>query len=301
MASLLITGPTGNVGREVVAALRARGVEPRLALRPGSRSLDGDVVPLDVTDPATHRNAVKDCEALFLLRPPAVSDTKRTLNPLVDAARAAGVQRIVFLSVAGAADRRWVPHHAVEQRLRSGPRDWTLLRPGFFAQNLGTAYRSDILEDDRVLLPAGDGRVAFVDLRDVGEVAARVLTELDRHAGETYTLTGPAAYTFDQVAEALTAALGRPIAYRRASALGYVRHLRRAGLPWGQVLVQTVLHVGLRFGQAEAVDGTLERLLGRRPRDVVRYIQDHRDLWIRGEVPPVRSAGAEAGSAVPGS
>ena len=238
-----------------------------------------------IFDPGTFPGAVEGCETVFLMRPPAISNTKDTLNVLIDAARKAGVRQFVFVSVAGAGDNRIVPHHAVEQHLRTGGRDWTILRPGFFAQNLASAYRDDIVEDDRILLPAGDGQASFVDLRDVAEVATNALVAPERNVGETYTLTGPEAYSFKEVARILSASLGRSIRYVPASAPGYFLHLLRGGAGAGQAVVQTILHVGLRFGQAETVDPTLERLLGRRPRDVEQYVRDHRDLWTKSQRP----------------
>jgi uncharacterized protein YbjT (DUF2867 family) len=199
----------------------------------------------------------------------------------VDAARAEGVAQVVFLSVAGAGENRLVPHHAVERHLQAGPPGWTILRPGFFAQNLGDAYLRDLREDDRLYLPAGRGRAAFVDLRDVAEVAAAALLDPAGHAGRAWTLTGPVAVGFEEAARLLTGAVGRTIRYVPASLPGYALHLRRRGLPWGQVAVQAILHVGLRFGQAEAVDPTLERLLGRPGRSLADYVRDHAGLWRR--------------------
>jgi uncharacterized protein YbjT (DUF2867 family) len=200
----------------------------------------------------------------------------------VDAARAAGVGPVVFLSVAGAGTNKLVPHHDVEAHLIQRGGAYTLLRPGFFAQNLQDAYRRDLVEDDRLYVPAGRGRVTFVDGRDLAEVAATCLLDPDRHAGQAYTLTGPEPVTFEEAAALLTRALGRPIRYVPASIPGYLLHLRRRrGLPWAQAGVQTILHVGLRFGQAERVDPTLEGLLGRRPGTLARYIEDHAALWRR--------------------
>jgi hypothetical protein len=80
--------------------------------------------------------------------------------------------------------------------------------------------------------------------------------------------------TFKELAEMLTERLERPIRYQPASIPGYVLHLRRRGLPWGFVVVQTILHVGLRKGEAEPVDPTLARLLGRAPRAVQAYVAE---------------------------
>ncbi len=189
------------------------------------------------------------------------------------------MEQIVFISVAGAADKPWVPHHAVELHLKAGPPGWTILRPGFFAQNLGDAYRDDIVQDHRIYVPAAQGRVAFIDARDIAAVAVAALLDPATHAGQIYTLTGPEAVTFDQVAIRLSAELGRPIRYEAASLLGYGRHLRRRGLPWMQILVQTILHRGLRGGEAEAVTNTVPTLLGRPACSLAEYIHDHRQLW----------------------
>jgi len=282
---ILVTGATGNTGREVVRALLERGQPVRAASRSAEpvRAAYGDAVQavaLDVTS-AESWSAVGGARAMFLLRPSAVSNTRATLVPLIDRAVAEGVEHIAFLSVAGADQNRIVPHAAVEAHLARAEIGYTLLRPGFFAQNLADAYRDDIARDNRLYVPAGPGRVAFVDLRDVADVAADALVDPATHCGAAYTLTGPLTATFEQVADALTAALGRRIRYERASVLGYAMHLRRRGFVWGQIAVQTILHIGLRLGQAERVDPTLERLLGRTPRSIFDYVRDCADVWRR--------------------
>ncbi len=281
---VLVTGATGNVGRQVLRALSERGVPWRGAapsVDAARRTLgaDADVVALDYNAPPTWEPALRGCRGLFLLRPPAISNTRKTLIPFIDAARAAGVDQIVFLSVAGAGANPLVPHHAVEQRLQTDASGWTLLRPGFFVQNCQDAYLADLREDDRLYVPAGDGAVAFVDLHDVAEVAAMALVDPPAHSGRAYTLTGPEALGFGTLAAQLTQVLGRPIRYVPAPILGYVRHLRGRGLPWGQTSVQTILHVGLRFGQAATVDPTMERLLGRPGRPTLTYLTETAALW----------------------
>lgn len=281
---VLVVGASGNVGSATARALLEHGIPVRCGMTDPSRFeavAGAEAVELDLFRPVTFGPAVAGCAGLFLLRPPPVSTVGPTLNALTEAAVSAGVQHVVFSSVAGADTNRVVPHHRVETHLRSHAPSWTILRPGFFAQNLTDAYRRDIVQDDRIYLPAGSGRVAFIDTRDIGEAAAAVFADPDPHRGKGYTLTGPRAVSFDEVAELLTTAVGRTVTYQRASVLGYARHLREQGLPMAQVAVQTVLHTGLRRGDAEAVDRTLPRLLGRPARTLEDYVREHALTWER--------------------
>ncbi|MGF1452997.1 MAG: SDR family oxidoreductase [Opitutales bacterium] len=135
---ILITGASGNVGRPLADHLVAAGEPVRVGVRrpEAGRAPEGaEAARLDLENPSTFAEAFVGCDRVFLMRPPAVAKTKSTLNPFVAAARKAGVRHLVFLSVLGADAKAWVPHRAVEQALEAGPKDWTILRPGFFAQN----------------------------------------------------------------------------------------------------------------------------------------------------------------------
>jgi uncharacterized protein YbjT (DUF2867 family) len=280
---VLVLGATGNLGGATARALLHAGLPVRVAGRDASRLPSrfpgATTATLNLADPRTFEAALAGCGGMFLVRPPQIARVGPTLNALVDTAVRIGVGHVVFASVTGADTNRIVPHHRVETHLRTAGLPWTILRPGFFAQNLAGAYRRDIRDDGRIVLPAARGRAAFVDTRDVGDVAAAILADPGPHRGAAYVLTGPQALGFDTVAEILTGALGRPIRYQPVSVPGYLRHLRRSGTPWPPALVQTVLHTGLRYGQAETVDPTLGRLLGRPPRTLAEYVHDHRDLW----------------------
>ena len=280
---VLVVGASGNVGGAVVRSLLAAGLPVRAAgtdVTALERRYPGvQAVRLDLHDPATFAPALVGVGGLFLLRPPPISRVGPTLNALLDVAERGGVDHVVFSSVTGADTNRVVPHHRVETHLRASSLSWTILRPGFFAQNLADAYRTDIVDDDRIFLPAGSGRAAFIDTRDIGDVAAVVFADPGAHRGAGYTLTGGQAVDFDEVAAILTRELDRPIRYEAATVLGYLSHLRRRGLPVPLVAVQTILHTGLRRGQGEAVDPTMAGLLGRAPRNLAQYVHDHRSTW----------------------
>lgn len=276
---ILVTGATGNAGRAVLDAALARGLPVRAALRDAAADLPAaaERVRFDLTRSATWDPALEGARGVFLVIPPGLG--AGPLLAFLARARLRGAGPFVYLSVQGAESSRVVPHRKVEDALRAGPADWTILRPGFFAQNLGGPYRRDIREDGRLYLPAGEARVAFLDVRDAGEVAALAFADPDAHRGRACTLTGAEAPTFHEVARVLTEETGRPVRYEPATLAGYLRHLRRRGTPWTQALVYARLHLGLRWGEGNRPTLDLPRLLGRPPRTIRDYVRDHRALW----------------------
>ena len=279
---VLVTGANGNVGQEVVRACLGAGFEVRAGdLTPPARG-EASFARLDFTQPDTWPDALAQIDHVFLLRPPPLGDMTKTLNPFVDAAFASGVKHLVFLSVSGAETKSWVPHRKVEDHLHTTTGSWTVLRPGFFAQNLADAYRRDLVEDSRLFVPAGRGRVAFLDVADVGDTAARIFQEPERFSRQAIRLAGPEAISFEQLAARLSGVLGRKITYVASSVPAYVWHLwRRRKLPLMQVIVQTVLHVGLRSGEAESPDDQQLAILKRPSTPIDGYLERARGAWAR--------------------
>ncbi|HVN45576.1 MAG TPA: NmrA family NAD(P)-binding protein [Steroidobacteraceae bacterium] len=288
-APFLVTGATGNVGRHVLAALRARGAPVRVALHHPDRcaaAADGtEAVHLDFRDPATYGKALAGVRGVFLMRPNPVLDVRRTLNRFLDAAASRNVAHVVFLSVAGAEHNSFVPHHKVEQHLMRGGMRWTMLRPGFFAQNLTGPYRRDITAGV-LTLPAAGARVAYVDAADLGELAALALSRPEAHGGKGYHLTGPDSLTFAEVAQLLSLELGRTVRYRAVSPWRYWMHCREQGVGAGPALAYTLIHVTLRNGSGATTSPLLAQLLGRPARTMREFIAAHRGAWAETSASP---------------
>lgn len=276
-----MTGATGNVGRAVAATLIAAGAPVRLAVRRPTASDAAESVAFDFVDARTWANAFAGVRSMFLVRPPAIGNVRRDLLPAVAAARAAGVRHVVFLSLQGAERNKVVPHARVESWLRTSGMDWTFVRPSFFHQNMSTTHAADIRDHDAIIVPAGHGATAFVDALDVGAVAAAALLDPDRHAGEAWTITGPRALTYPDVASILTAELGRRITYRSPNLIGYARHARREfGMPWGMVAVTSAIYTTARFGMAAGLSDDVRTVLAREPVDFAGFAHRERDAWI---------------------
>lgn len=276
---IAITGSTGNVGSSLVSVLGAKGFRTCTLVRTDVKDNSDPLSRhFDFMDPTTFRAAFEGVKALFLMRPPAIAKS-HLITAAIDAAIAAGVERITFLSIQGAEKNQLVPHYAIERHLQRTTVSWTFLRAAFFMQNLTTTHRDDIRDHDDLLMPAGNGRTTFVDVRDVAAAAAITLTE-DGHANKAYELTGSTAPTYMEVAAVLSHALGRTIRYT-PSVFRFWRRMRDRGHPVQFILVMIALYTVARLGRAGHLTDDLPQLIGRPAITLEQFATDSVGLWRR--------------------
>lgn len=288
MKRILITGATGNVGREVIRALHQRGgVEIRAGVReiaraaPALRAYPGvELVRFDFAEAATHAAALAGCDSLFLLRPPQLT---ASFERFLARAQKADIGHIVFLSVQGADKSRFIPHHQTELLLQAGGVPYTLLRPAYFMQNFCTTLHADLVQHHRIFLPAGRARFTLIDVRDIGDVAAVVLTEPGTwHHGQAYALTAQYRLGFQQMANQLAAGLGYPIAYVSPGPWQFFRAKQQEGADPGFMLVMFLLHYLPRFSAEPPITQAVTDITGHPPIEFRQFVADHRPL-LRGE------------------
>lgn len=284
MKSVLITGATGNVGIEVIASLRSLNVS--LEIIAGVRDIGADALKLaafdvtlrlfDFTDIGTYDAALAGCSYLFLMRPPAISAVAKYFKPLIAAAKRAGIQHIVFLSVQGAEKSSIIPHHKIETWLAGSGIPYTFLRPAYFMQNFTTTLHMDLVDKLRIFLPAGKAKFTLVDVRDVGCVAAIVLSAPGRHERKIYELTSDEALSFCRMAAQLSEVLGRRIKYVSPTLLQFYRVKRTAGVPRPLILVMMMLHSLPQFQEQPRTTDCIQTITGNLPRTFNDFITDYR-------------------------
>lgn len=267
---LFVMGASGRVGGALVHALNGRIDLRRAGRGPG-------LTPFDLTAPSSFDAALDGVTSVFLMRPPQIT-TGAAFCPFLDACVARRIGRMVVLSVKGADSNRILPHYGMEQEVIARPFDWTMLRPADFMQNLETVHRDDIRLRNQIAVPAGRGASAFIDVDDIGSIAALVLMEAG-HSEKGYTLTGPEALQFADVAAILTDVLGRPIRYAPPSLIRFIHTRRAQGIPLEMALVMTALYTVQRLGRAAEVTTDLPRLLGRPAGDLRSYVTRNAGLW----------------------
>jgi uncharacterized protein YbjT (DUF2867 family) len=284
VSRILIIGALGNVGAEVVHSLlslgkpiRAVDTDPQKV-----RARFGDAVEamrFDFTDPNTYEQTFAGVEKMFLMRPPQIAQVKRDMFPALDAAKRLGVQHVVFLSIIGVEHAKFIPHYKVEAYLKEKKFETTFLRCSFFMQNLSTTHRTEIKERSEIFVPVGNTKTSFIDVRDIGAVASRCLTE-ERHAGKNYILTGAEALDYWQTSKILSETLGREITYRNPNPLTFFFQTLRRGASFSYTIIVMGLYLSTRFGMAQSVTNEVERLIGRKPISFQQYTQDYKEAWL---------------------
>jgi uncharacterized protein YbjT (DUF2867 family) len=281
---ILVIGALGNVGAEVVKQILERGGNVR-AVDIDIKKLRerfGDSVEsvlFDFTDSTTYAATFKDVKKMFYMRPPHLTNIERDMNPSMDAAKKAGVTHVVFLSLIGIENAKYVPHYKVETYLHKIKMQTTFLRCSFFMQNLNTTHRKEIKERNEIFVPVGNAKTSFIDARDIGAVAALALTE-EGHAGKNYDLTGNEALDYWQATKMMSEVLGREIVYRNPNPFHFLVETVCKGTPFMFALVQMGLYTSTRFGMAENVTNEVENLTGRKPILFMQYVIDFRDNWL---------------------
>jgi uncharacterized protein YbjT (DUF2867 family) len=282
---ILIVGATGLVGSATLRQLTARGVPVRALVRSAEKAatIAGpgvETVVGDLEKPGSLDAALDGVTRALLISPLHPRQVEWQGN-FVEAARRAGGVHIVKLSGLGTApdsplrSGRW--HAQTERHIADAGLPFTYLHPPFFMQNL---LRSATVIATRGMLVASmqAGKIAMVDARDVAAVAVEALTS-DGHVGKTYTITGPEVLSFQEVAQKLAAATGRPVTYQDVPLATVQQDMMAAGLPAWLVEVRMEFATALRDGYAAVVTDTVQAVTGQPTRTFDAFAREHAALF----------------------
>lgn len=266
---ILVVGATGKTGSRVAARLEAKG----LNVRRGSRNSD---VPFDWDVPATWAPALSGADKAYVTYFPdlAFPGAVEKLQSFTKVAAASGLKHIVLLSGRG-------EHHARlgEEVVRASGIPFTLVRAAWFAQNFSEGYLRDPICAGVLPMPGGDVAEPIIDVDDIADVAATVLTE-EGHEGALYEVTGPRLMTFAEMADVLSAATGRPIRHIPITFEDFHANVAQAGGDFVAEVFTAIARETLDGRNAQTTDG-VERVLGRKPRDFAEFATAaaSRGLW----------------------
>ena len=284
--NVLITGATGNVGNELLKKLKVvDNVNIYAAGRNISKTkkiIDEDkinYVRLDFKDESTYKSALKDIDTVFLMRPPAISKVKKYIYPFLVEMKEANINQVVFLSLQGGDKNIVVPHYKIERYIENLDIPYTFLRPSFFMQNLSTTHLKEIKEDNEIFIPAGQGKTNFIDVRDIAEVAKKVILE-ENHLEKGYELTGPDNLDYYQIAEIMSGILNKEIKYKNPSIFQFFKQKRSEGYSIMNIFVMIGLYSVTKFGFAAKKTEELKNILDREPISFDQFVRDIKEIWL---------------------
>ena len=295
---ILVTGATGLNGKELLRRLSAKGIAVRALVRnlakaePLAALPNVEIVQGDMASAETLGAALHDIDRAMLISSSA-PDMLDVQSNFIDAARKAGVKYVVKLSgimpELDSAFRFARMHGEIEKRLEASGMAFTHLRAGEF---MPAYFRQvpNIATKVAIFLPMEEARVASIDVGDIADIAADVLTH-SGHEGKTYPLTGPEALTMTQVAEKLSAAIGKTIRYVNVPPEAARQAQLAAGMPPYLADALFELFAERRNGKEAKVWPDAAALLGRPPTSFDEFARRNAAVF-RGEAPPPKIRGS---------
>ena len=269
----LVMGGTGKIGRRVVERLESRGVNTRI----GARSVNP---AFDWNDSGTWDAALEGVTSAYITYLPdlVIPGAAEAMRAFVTRATARGVERMVLLSGRGEEEG-----YVCERILQDADVEWTIIRAGWFMQNFTEGDFLPMILEGAITLPARDIPEPFVDVNDIADTVVAALTE-DGHGGEIYQVTGPRSLTFTEVAQEISCALGRDVAFARIPPDAFAQALEAWGAPRDIVWLMNYLFGTVLDGRNAPVGDGVQRALGRQPADFRDFAQRvaARGTWDSG-------------------
>jgi uncharacterized protein YbjT (DUF2867 family) len=288
MKRILITGATGNIGKEVIRHLFLQQTQHHIIA--GVRNLanakakfmnfpDLDFVFFDFEHPETFDDTLENIDTIFLLRPPHISDIATFFQPLVDKLMSHKIQEVLFLSVQGAEKSKVIPHNKIERLLLGSNINYIFLRPSYFMQNLTTTLYEDIASKRKIILPAGKAKFNWIDVDNVGAISALLLHDFIKHQNQAIELTGLENLNFGEVTKIISDEIDTEIQYQNMNPVSYYFLKKRESVPPAMIIVMIMLHFLPRFQKPPKISQIYEALTDKKPTSLAEFVLREKDLF----------------------
>lgn len=290
--TILVTGATGTVGSEVVRQLSSDSAN--FTIRAAVHSIENakkidfpgvEVIQIDYNKPESLTKAFSNTNRLFLLTHPSPNAVEQESN-MIQEAKKAGIKYIVKQSAMGADDinsnvQLLRLHRQAEKIIEESDIAYTFLRPNEFMQNFITFHGSVIKNANAFDLPMENAEVSIVDVRDIAGVAVKALTQGDSEPvlNKAFTITGPKAISYNQIAEILSSAANKKIEYVNISDEEAKSGMKEAGMD--EWLTNSILELirYFRKGSASQVTSTVNDIIGRNAKTFDEFANDYADYF----------------------
>lgn len=289
MNRVLITGATGNIGREVIHYLSQQNTASEIILavrnEERARAQFSDYPKFsfsrfDFENRKTFSSAFKNIDVLFLIRPPYISNVPEYFLPLLEKAYEKNIKKIVFLSVQGAEKSQVIPHNKIENLIRSFKFSYIFVRPSYYMQNLTTTLLPEIQKNKTIALPAGQAKFNWIDAKNIGEACAVLIESFDKYKNRAYEITGKENRNFQEVAALMSEVTGMEIKYRSLDPVSFYFKKRKERVRSDFALVMTLLHFLPRLQKEPKISDNYMMLTGKEPTSLKEFIEREQKEFI---------------------
>jgi uncharacterized protein YbjT (DUF2867 family) len=276
---ILVIGASGTVGSGIVQNLKKQGFRVRATTSKSVKSSD-ELVPVNLATGEGINAAFEGVDRAFLLSPPGYANHYAMLSPLIQESKRRGLKKVVLMTAMGANADESSPFRKAEIELEKSGLNYNIIRPNWFLNNFHTFWIQGINEQNKILLPAGNAKVSFIDARDISNVASTLLTS-DKFDRKDFDLTSNEAVDHSQVASAISKVTGRKIEYKEVTPEEFKKGLLNAGLPEDYVNFLVLIFGFLKEGYSSRLTTSVKDITGQEPKSLAQYVADNKINWIK--------------------
>lgn len=282
MNTILVTGATGHFGKAVIESLAKKNVTASALVRNEAKAAGLKNIRIGNYD--NYESLVKAFKGIDKLMFVSGSDVAVRVpqhENVVKAAKEAGVKHVVYTSFLSKNETSSSPiamvseaHLKTEKWLKESGMAYTFMKNNVYAEYIPVTIGDKVLETGTIYEPAGDGKAAYVLRTEMAEIAANILTS-PGHEGKAYNITNEKSVSYHDIARIISEASGKKITYISPTPEEFSKTLRGFGIPAPIVDVITGFELAKAQGELDITGDTVEKLLGRKPTSVEKYLKEY--------------------------
>ena len=278
---ILVTGATGNIGKEIVKLLKEKGAN--FVAVANDKKINGvETVAADFADITSLEKAMEGVSTLFMVLPNHPEMVKWGQN-IIEAAKKTGVKYIVRSS-GSLADKN--SPLKISQLLAETDQDliesginYTITSPSFFMQNFINFFASDY-KNGAIYQPAGDGKVSWTDVKDIAAVNVEILLNPEKYKGQNLIITGSESFDYSEAVNRMNKILGKECKYVAVSDEAAIEAMKGMQFPDFIIELMISLNQCIVQGFAEETTDTVEKILGRKPISFNQFVEENKETWL---------------------
>lgn len=288
MKNILITEATGKVGGEILNQLISlngnynvyAAVNNIEKFKHRFSALEEDrLIYFDIEDEYSFKGAFNNMDTLCLILPTHIADVKKYFIPLLKRIKESKIREVIFLSVQGVENNKYIPHNKVETLLKNSKIDYVFLRPSYFMQNLKSTLYKDIVENNTIKLPAGLAKFNWVDVQNVAEIAVHLLIKFKNYRNNVVDISGNENLNFYDVVDIFNDTLEKNVTYESQSLLNFYKHKKNQDLTLSQIFILILLHFIPRFKEEPIISQSYQTITSKSPNSLRDFLLREKEYF----------------------